>query len=65
MKCPKCNVDLQCPCPSCRSREPPGLHESDHYKWRADGEIIECPNCGFAAHADFWLDEKEKEKTGV
>ena len=69
--CPKCNAVLYCPCHACREYEPKGLDPvKDHYHWQPNGEIVECPVCGYADHCDQWLTAemerwKKKETQGV
>lgn len=50
-KCPICDVELHCPCPDCRAKEPPGP-ALPHYGYRSgrDGksDVLCCPNCGFS-----------------
>lgn len=58
-RCPKCNYPMHCGCNKfCLSKIPEGIKP---YSWTDDGECIVCPNCGFTAHADFWLSMEEKE----
>jgi len=54
-QCPKCGAVLYCPCHTCRVYEPKGLNENDHYHWQPNGEIVECPKCGYTDHCDQWL----------
>lgn len=51
--CPKCGLYLACGCGSCRKRNG---DKENMMIWHTDGEVEECPSCGFAAHADGWLD---------
>ena len=67
MSCPSCEGDLVCPCKHCaKTRREKGI---DAPKWCwIDREIIMCPHCNYAAHADVWeqysIEElKESEKT--
>lgn len=63
MRCPKCEKPVRCGCGACRKRN--GDREGMMI-WHEDGEVEECPNCGFAAHADEWLDiEYWQLKDGV
>jgi hypothetical protein len=49
MKCPDCNAELVCPCPSPEHKDKPGI------KWEhRNCDIIGCPICGFNAHMDYW-----------
>lgn len=51
--CPECGYPQYCGCNEfCRSKIPEGIKP---YTWDKTGELIICPNCGFMAHADFWL----------
>jgi hypothetical protein len=51
--CPECGYPQYCGCNNhCRSNIPERIKP---YFWEDNGEIVVCPNCGFSAHADFWL----------
>ena len=54
MECPKCGVELHCPCISCRK------NNKDKVKWIwLEGkytDCIKCPQCGFTQHCDYWQD---------
>jgi len=50
--CPKCGQDLSCPCDPCAERE----KDAVKWVWMPDGERVQCPNCKFTAHADWWQD---------
>lgn len=39
--CPECKIELTCPCPSCKDRQP----EVKKWLW-LDGETPTCPDCG-------------------
>lgn len=59
MKCPECNHEQSCPCPSCQSLKP----TENPWVW-IDGEAIKCGNCDFKKSADWWLHyEMELYKT--
>ena len=51
--CPKCGYEQFCGCPACLPHLPAGMKP---YQWTNDGEAVICGNCGFTAHADYWLD---------
>jgi len=50
MKCPDCQAELKCPCPSPAHDDEPGI------KWQHKEPygVIGCPVCGFYAHMDYW-----------
>ena len=55
MTCPRCNVELACPCSNCKKwRAKEGKPEPLTEVWQENGEICECPICGFEAHLDYW-----------
>jgi hypothetical protein len=53
--CPECHTDLVCPCGSCRKGRVADLYKGVEWVW-IGGEVIQCPVCGFSAHADRWMD---------
>lgn len=55
MKCPKCRVELYCPCKTCMARE------KQKNVWEWIGEYVKCPLCGYMAHADIWEDAAYKD----
>lgn len=68
MTCPRCMVELACPCWSCREwRRKKTYPEPVTEIWVEDGETIECPSCGFRAGSSYWEDfsfyqyEREQE----
>ena len=60
IKCPKCGYPQYCGCDECIKILPQG------YKpWNVlNGELHQCPKCGFTAHYAEWLDIAYAQITG-
>jgi hypothetical protein len=58
MLCPKCKEPQHCPCLHCIIDRSKGKVV---WKWHPNGEVLECGHCGYAMHADGWLDEEWKQ----
>ena len=52
MKCPKCGINLKCPCAACQRRRP---YASGLF-WVRQHDIEQCPLCRFAASVYWWED---------
>jgi len=54
MICPECNIDLACPCESCKG------WENNKPKWISKDHngihIMKCPVCGFWHTEEYWMD---------
>lgn len=68
MSCPNCEIDLSCPCKNCVGyRRERGEFKALLWEW-IDNETMQCPICGFYAHANIWEDwdfylyDKAREK---
>jgi Zn ribbon nucleic-acid-binding protein len=57
MVCPKCGYKQYCPCPSCKNKLP---LDKKVWIWH-DNDLVECGNCGFTAHCDWWMDEEYRQ----
>ena len=59
--CPHCHKISVCPCPACRKlREIEDISEFKEHTWDENGEIVECPYCGFKGHIDYWCSWAEE-----
>jgi len=58
MYCPKCEKEVHCGCGSCRKRRG---DQPDQLVWWENGEVEECPYCGYAMHADGWMDAEHEQ----
>lgn len=59
--CPKCGGSMYCPCEHCAT------HNAGRplWIWLEGGEVLKCPHCGHAGHADYWLDMEWAHVKGV
>ena len=59
MWCPDCYGQFACPCKHCRKRD-----TENKKTWIIDGEDIQsCPDCGYSAHLDGWMDIEMEQYT--
>lgn len=50
--CPRCAGEQNCPCSNCIDDNAGKVL----WEWIEGGEVIKCGHCGYAAHADHWMD---------
>lgn len=57
MNCPKCKIELNCGCPSCRARSP----HIKNFMINTGPNSEKCPGCGLDMSLDQWFDVAWKQ----
>jgi hypothetical protein len=57
MNCPKCLIDLNCGCESCKIHSP----NKPNKMIRTKDEYEKCPGCGLEKHIEEWFAEEGRQ----
>lgn len=61
MKCPKCQVELICGCPTCIERNKKRISDTVKFIEWVENDNEQCSNCGHTAHCDWWMEQEAIE----